>query len=83
MMEISKVPPISMKKVLIAIVIVVMLSRLDRIIAFISAVYKTIDDSLEPARNFSSDLKYCILLAIFALLYISIFKLLYEKMRKK
>lgn len=72
-------PPISMKKVLIAILTIVLLSRLDRVFAFISRIYQIIYDSLEPARNFSSGEKYCLLLAIFALLYITIFKLLYKR----
>jgi hypothetical protein len=75
-------PPISMKKILIAILIIVLLSRLDRVFAFLSRIYEFVYESLDPARNFSKGEKYILCLLLLALLYITIYKLLYEKMRK-
>ena len=73
-------PQISMKKVLIAILIIILLSRLDKVFAFASGLYQAIVDSFEPLRRCSAEMKYLVLIAFFALLYITIFKLLYKRM---
>jgi len=75
-------PPISMKKIFIAILIIVLLSRLDRVLAFLSRIYEFFHESLDAAGNFSKGEKYVLCLLLLALLYISIYKLMYEKMKK-
>jgi H+/Cl- antiporter ClcA len=76
--------PISMKKVLIAILIVIGLSRVDVIVGFIHHIYEGIYDSLAPVmRNFSTGERYVLVLMLGALLYISFYKLLYERMKKR
>jgi hypothetical protein len=77
-------PPISMKKVLIAILIVIGLSRIDVLVGFIYRIYEGIYDSLAPVmRNFSTGQRYILVLLLGSLCYISLYKLLYEKIRKK
>jgi ABC-type multidrug transport system fused ATPase/permease subunit len=74
-------PPISLKKVAIAILLIIVLSRLDRISAFASAVYYFFYDSFKgfhcPARG-----RLALATLILALIYITIYKLLHEKINK-
>ena len=76
-------PPISMKKVLIAILIIILLSRLDRVIAFAKRAYVTVYESFEPLRNCSAEARYIVLIAFLALIYISVFRLLQKYLRQK
>jgi hypothetical protein len=72
-------PPISMKKVLIVILIVIGLSRLDRVIAFASKIYQFFYDSFEPLQTCPRNARLTLVLLALALLYITVFKLLYRK----
>lgn len=73
-------PPISLKRVLLAILIIVLLSKLNRIIAFGHSVYQAIYDSFEPLRNNSCvEGRYVATLLLLALIYITIFKLLQNR----
>jgi H+/Cl- antiporter ClcA len=73
-----------MKKVLLAILIVIGLSMIDVLVGFIHRIYEGIYDSLASVmRNFSTDERYVLVLMLGALLYISFYKLLYERMKKR
>jgi hypothetical protein len=73
-----------MKKVLITILIVIGLSKVDVIVGFIHRIYEGIYDSLAPVmQNFSPGERYVLVLMSGALLYISLYKLLYERMKKR
>ena len=80
-------PPISMKKVLIAILIAILivigLSRLDRVIAFASKIYQFFYDSFQPLQACPPNARLTLVLLALALLYISFYKLLYERMKKR
>jgi len=76
-------PRISFKKLVIGILIVIALSRIDRLLAFVSAVYQFFYDSFEGLRTSPARERLAIATLILALLYISIYKLLYEKIRKR
>jgi len=75
--------PISFKKLVIAILIVIAMSKIDRISAFASAVYQFFYDSFEGLRTSPARGRLAVATLILALLYISIYKLLYEKIRKR
>lgn len=72
-------PPISMKRILIAILMVVALSQIDTVMLFLAQIYHFFDDSLEPIREFSPQEQYVVTLLLGALLYITIFKLRYNR----
>jgi hypothetical protein len=72
-------PPISWKKVLIAILVIVALSRLNQIINFTASIYQAFYDSFEPLRNSPPLAKYIAALMVLFLLYITIFKLLQNR----
>ncbi len=72
-------PPISLKKLLIVILVVILLSRLDKVAMLGSRICGYIYESFEPFREFSKEQRYLVMLAFFALLYITIFKLLYKR----
>jgi hypothetical protein len=70
---------ISFKKIVIAIVIVVVLSKLDRILALFCRTYLTVYDSLEPLRK-SSDTKFLVTVGILSLVFVTIFCLLNKRL---
>ena len=72
-------PPISLKKTIIVILIVVMLSRLDHVIAFISSIYQAFYDSFEPLRNSSPEGRYLVTLAFLSLCFVVIWHLFLRK----
>ena len=76
-------PPISFKKLVIVILIVIALSKIDRILAFASGIYQFFYNSFEGLRNSPVPGRLAVATLILALLYISIYKLVYEKMKKK
>ena len=76
-------PPISMKKVFIAILIIFALSRLDRIAKLIHQVYGFFCDWLSPLQSTPPPGRVALAALLLALFYITIFKLVYERMRKK
>lgn len=69
-------PPISLKKVVVVIAIVVLLSRLDRVLALLSRTYLAIYNSLEPLRNSPTDGKFLVTLGLFALAFVVIWSFL-------
>jgi len=75
--------PISMKKVFIAILIVLALSRLGRIIEMIRHLYQFIYDSLSPLQSTPSHGRVALAALLLALIYISIYKIIYDRMDKK
>jgi hypothetical protein len=76
-------PPISMKKVLIAILIVLALSRLDRLVHLIHQVYGFFCDWLSPLQSTPPPGRVAVAASILALIYISIYKIIYQRMGKK
>jgi len=44
-------PPISLKKVAIALLVIIALSRLDKLLALAAVIWQGIYDSFEPLRN--------------------------------
>jgi len=76
-------PNLSMKKIFIAILIVLALSRLDRIIELISRLYQLLYDWLSPLQSTPSHGRVALAALILALIYISIYKIIYDRMGKK
>jgi len=72
-------PPISMKKVFIAIIIIVLLAKLDRIIVLFNCIYAAFYNAFEPLRNSPPLAKYIAALAFLLLLYVTMFKLLQRR----
>jgi hypothetical protein len=70
---------ISIKKILIFLAIIITLSQLHKILAFMRAVHQFVWDGLEPARHFSTGEKYLVILGLLALVYITIFRLLLNR----
>jgi len=75
--------PISMKKVFIAILIVLVLSRLDRIIELIRHISQFIYDSLSPLRSTPPPGRVGLVALLLALIFISIYKIIHDRMTKK
>jgi hypothetical protein len=71
--------PISSKKILIGLLVLIALSRWDKVSAFASSVYEFFYDALAPVRHGSADGRFLVALALLALLFITIFKLLYNR----
>jgi uncharacterized protein YggT (Ycf19 family) len=74
--------PISTKKILIILLVLIVMSRWDKISAVASGVYQFIIDALEPLRNSPPEGQLAVASLILALIYITIFKLLYDRNRK-
>ena len=72
-------PPISIRKIITVIVIIILLSRIEFIIAFISSIYWAFYFSFKPLRNCPVEAKYVVVLLFFALIWVTIFKLFYRK----
>ena len=72
-------PVISMRKILIAIFIIVLLSRLDLVVATIGGLCRAIYDSFEPLRNCSKDVRYVLTLAFLSLCFLVFWKLFLYK----
>ena len=70
---------ISFKKIIIAILIVVLLSRLDRVLTLISHIYETIDESFDPLRNCSEGARYLVTLALLSLAFVIFWQLYLRK----
>ena len=71
--------PISIKKVLTAIFVIILLSRLDLVLGLIAGIFKAFYDAFEPLRNSPPLAKYTAALMVLALLYITMFKLLQKR----
>jgi uncharacterized protein YggT (Ycf19 family) len=74
--------PISTKKVLLILLGLLVLSRWDQVLAIASGVYRFIADALEPLRTSPPPGRLAVASCILALIYITIFKLLYDRNRK-
>jgi len=72
-------PHISLRKIVFWVVVIVLLSRIEHIIAFISSIYWVFYFSFEPLRNCSTESKYVVVLLFFSLIWITVFKLFYRK----
>lgn len=69
-------PPISIKKVLTAILIIWLLSQVDHIFNFARSACQEIYIAFEPLRNCSEEAKYVVTLAFLVMIYITVFELL-------
>jgi hypothetical protein len=78
-MEDKTMRPISSKKIIIGLLVLIALSRWDQLAAFASNVYEFFYDALAPVRHGSADGRFLVALALLALLFVTIFKLLYKK----
>jgi len=72
-------PPISLKKIAVVIIVIVALSRLDKVLALAFSTWQAVCDSFEPLRNSPPVARQTIVVLLFALLYITIFKLLIKR----
>ena len=73
-------PPISFQKIAIGVLIVLVLSQLDKVLAAVSSVYAWAYDSFAPFRRMSVNQRYALLLLLFVLFYVTAFQL--RQMRK-
>jgi len=74
-------PPISLKKVAIALLVIIALSRLDKLLALAAVIWQGIYDSFEPLRNSPPVARQSIVVLVLALVYITIFKLIFRKIK--
>lgn len=72
-------PQISLKKLLLLLFIIILLSKLKLIIALFANIFTGFYDSFEPLRDSPPLGKYIAALLLLALLYITIFKLLLNR----
>lgn len=70
---------ISWKKVLAAFAIILLLSRSRKIIAFVSTLHMGDLLTLEPLRDSSPEARFLVTLALFALFFVTIFRLLQKR----
>jgi len=75
-------PPISFKKIALVLLAVIALSRLDQILAVLAGIYEFFCDSLAPFHDSPPGGRFVVALAILALLYLTIFRLLHDRGRK-
>ena len=75
--------PISMKKIGILILFILVLSRLDIVINLIHRIYGLFAEWLSPLKDTPPPGRVALAALILALIYISIFKIVYERSRKK
>ncbi len=75
-------PEISLKKIICVIVIIIALSRLDTILAFIRNICTGIYDNFEPLRNCSEEGKFIVTAAFLFLCFLIVWKLVLLKMKK-
>jgi len=76
-------PPISMKKIAIGILIILVLARLDFITTVTHQIYGLFAEWLSPLKNTPPPGRVALAALVIALLYITIFKIVFERMRKK
>jgi hypothetical protein len=75
-------PSISFKKIAMVLLAVIALSRLDKICAAGAGIYQFFLDALQPWHDLPIHGRFVIAIAVLALLYITIFKLFYERGKK-
>ena len=78
-MEKIDMPPISIKKIVFWIVIIILLSQIDHIIAFVLGIYRIFHFCFGPLRNCPVEAKYVVALLFLALVWITIYKLLFRR----
>jgi uncharacterized protein YggT (Ycf19 family) len=78
-MENTPMQPISSKKLIIIVLIMIVLSRLDTVTAVLSNVYGFFSRALQPFHDMPPRGQFVDALLILLLLYITIFKLLYDR----
>jgi hypothetical protein len=74
--------PISSKKILLLALVLLAMSRWDKVSAVASGFYQFIIDALEPLRDSPAQGRLAVASLILALVYITIFKVLYDRNRK-
>jgi hypothetical protein len=72
-----------MKKIGILILFILVLSRLDIVINLIHRIYGLFAEWLSPLKDTPPPGRVALAALILALIYISIFKIVYERSRKK
>jgi hypothetical protein len=75
-------PSISLKKIVVALLAIIALSRLDKIVTACAGVYQFFCESLEPWHELPVQGRFAIAIAILVLLYVSVFTLLQNRNRK-
>ena len=71
------------RRIITGILIVLLLCHRGRIKECISDIYWGVYDSLEPIRSSPVEHRYVATLAVLGLLFFAIYRLLYERMRKR
>jgi hypothetical protein len=74
--------PISSKQILLILVVLIAMSRWDKVSAIASGAYQFIVDALEPLRTSPPPGRLAVASLRLALIYITIFKLLYDRNKK-
>ncbi len=74
--------PISLKKIGIIVLVIIALSRLDRILAVATGIYQFFCDSLAPFRDTPAEGRFVVALAILVLVYVTVLRLLHNRGRK-
>ena len=75
--------PISSKKIIIILLVFIALSRWDKVSAIASGFYQFIVDALEPLRHSPAPGRLAVASLILALIYITVFKLLYDRKERR
>lgn len=75
-------PPISLKKIAVVLLLVIALSRRDRILAAGAIVYEFFCDALAPFFEGPRGGRFVVAVAILALLYVTAFRLLQDRNRR-
>lgn len=71
--------PVSSRKILILLLIIVALAQWDRISAAALSIYRYFFDAFEPLRNCPAEGRFGVALAILGLLCIVILRLLFDR----
>ena len=78
-MEVTKMSSISMKKVLIAVVLILALSRLDHILVLMMRVWYIFYDSFEPLRHSPVEVRFMAALSFLVILWVTAYMLLRKR----
>jgi hypothetical protein len=78
-MKVEPMTRVSFRRIGITLLVVIGLARLDKVLATISIVYCFAYDSFDPLRRCPVEWQYVVMLLIFALVYLTVFKLLYRR----
>jgi hypothetical protein len=72
-------PRISFKKIAIVLLVIIVLSRLDKVLTAVLSIYQFFYDAFEPLRHSSVEGRFLVALSLLVLLFVTIFKLLYKQ----